>query len=64
MNTDRKSPLGLPLFGFTWLCDPMTGNRPEPFYGKIEEGFVWWRGEKREVLEVHQQANGNQLQLA
>lgn len=69
MTSELKSQSGsavrsTALLGFTWVCDPRWSNKPEPFYGQIEDGHVWWRGEKRKVLDIHRQSKGNQLQLA
>ncbi len=30
---------------------------------KITDGFVWWRGELREVCEVHVTGRGQQMEL-
>jgi hypothetical protein len=41
-----------------WASPISVDSLPEP-----KEGFVWWRGELREVREIHVTANGKQMEL-
>ena len=46
------------------VMDPRRGYPVQ--VGKIPaitDGFVWWEGELREVLDVHQTRSGTQIEL-
>lgn len=46
------------------VCDPRNGGHPQetdPIM--VDEGFIDWRGERREVREVHVTKNGTQIEL-
>lgn len=48
------------------ICDPRyNSGRPFKidFLPTIINGFMYWRGELREVCEIHETAKGKQLEL-
>lgn len=50
------------------VCDPKYiwgGDHPITldFIPNIQEEFMWWRGECREVRDIHYTTNGKQIEL-
>lgn len=48
------------------LCDPRYSGYPVEldFDPKIEDGWMWWRGELREIREIHiLEGKGRQIEL-
>lgn len=46
------------------ILDPKIGCPVEvDTLPRIKEGFIWWRGEQREVNEIHRTTSGLQMEL-